>query len=116
MSWENLTATALSIWPQHFVDEETGYSVPAQLFGKTVEGGAGLDKLLKFAGASVSAFNVFMVRTGEDTFTMKLLPVDLASESPIQQMYTNLESVLKLHLEQWYFLHEEIPFLDVVDE
>ncbi len=93
-------------------DEETGYSVPAQLFGKTVEGGSGLDKLLKFAGASVSAFNVFMIRTGEDTFKMQLLPVDLTSENPIQVMYDNLESILKKHLEQWYFLHEEIPFMN----
>jgi len=95
-------------------DEETGYSVPAQLFGKTVEGGAGLDKLLKFTGASVTAFNVFMVRTSENTFKMTLKKVDIHSENPIQEMYCNLESILKEHIEQWYFLHEEIPFIDTL--
>jgi len=97
-------------------DEETGYSVPANLFGKTVEGGSGLDKLLKFAGASVTAYNVFMIRTGEDTFKMQLVPVDLTSENPIQIMYNNLEVILREHLEQWYFLHEEIPFIENVDK
>ncbi len=92
-------------------DEETGYSVPAQLFGKTVEGGAGLDKLLKFAGASATAFNVFMIRTGEETFKMQLVKINLEAENPIQEMYDNLQSVLEKHLEQWYFLHEEIPFM-----
>ncbi len=92
-------------------DEETGYSVPAQLFGKTVEGGAGLDKLLKFAGASATAFNVFMIRTGEETFKMKLVKINLESENPIQEMYDNLQEVLEENLEQWYFLHEEIPFM-----
>ena len=36
----------------------------------------------------------------------------LKSENPIQEMYDNLESILKENLEQWYFLHEEIPFMD----
>lgn len=97
-------------------DEETGYSVPATLFGKTVEGGAGLDKLLKFSGASVSAYNVFMIRTGVDTFKMQLVAVDLTSENPIQSMYDNLELILREHLVQWYFLHEEIPFVENVEK
>jgi lauroyl/myristoyl acyltransferase len=93
-------------------DEETGYSVPAKLFGKTVEGGAGLDKLLKFAGASATAFNVFMIRTGAETFKMQLVKIDLTAENPIQEMYDNLQKILENHLEQWYFLHEEIPFME----
>ncbi len=93
-------------------DEETGYSVPAELFGKTVEGGAGLDKLLKFAGASATAFNVFMIRTGEDSYKMKLIKIDFESTNPIQDMYNNLQEILEDHVEQWYFLHEEIPFVN----
>lgn len=97
-------------------DEETEYSVPAKLFGKTVEGGAGLDKLLKFAGTSVSAFNIFMVRTGESSYKMVLKELDLTADNPIQQMYDYLEEQLNEHLEQWYFLHEEVPFMEETNQ
>lgn len=92
-------------------DEETPYSKPVKLLGKNVLGGAGLDKLLKFADKNVSIFTVFMLRKGEN-YEMKLLPIDAKSENPIQQMYENLEKVLKENFVQWYFLHEEIPFAD----
>lgn len=91
-------------------DEETPYSKPVKLLGKNVLGGAGLDKLLKFAGKSVSVFTVFMLRLGEN-YEMKLLPIDLHSDNPIQQMYSNLESILRDDFVPWYFLHEKIPFL-----
>jgi lauroyl/myristoyl acyltransferase len=92
-------------------DEETPYSKPISLLGKKVLGGAGLDKLLKFANENVSVFTVFMIRRGEK-YEMKLLPIDLKAENPVQQMYYNLETVLRRNFEQWYFLHEEIPFAD----
>ena len=91
-------------------DEETDYSVPAQLFGKTVEGGAGLDKLIKFANTPMTVFNVFMVRVDAQNYKMVLKEVDLNAENPIQQMYTHLEGMLVDYLVQWYFLHEEVPF------
>lgn len=97
-------------------DEETEYSVPAKLFGKTLEGGAGLDKLLKFAGTSITAFNIFMVRTGESSYKMVLKEIDITAENPIQQMYDHLEDQLKSNLEQWYFLHEEVPFMEEINE
>ena len=90
-------------------DEETPYSKPANLLGRKVLGGAGLDKLLKFAGENVSVFTIFMLRKGEN-YELKLLPVDTQAENPIQQMYSNLESILRENFVQWYFLHEEIPF------
>jgi lauroyl/myristoyl acyltransferase len=90
-------------------DEETPYSKPADLFGKKVLGGAGLDKLIKFASGNVTVFTVFMIRKGKN-YEMKLLPIDLQTENPIQQMYSNLESILREYFVQWYFLHEEIPF------
>ena len=90
-------------------DEETPYSKPAKLLSKKVLGGAGLDKLLKFANENVSVFTVFMLRKG-DNYEMKLLPINLKEENPIQQMYSNLESILRENFVQWYFLHEEIPF------
>jgi lauroyl/myristoyl acyltransferase len=90
-------------------DEETPYSNPADLFGKKVLGGAGLDKLLRFASNSVSVFTVFMLRQN-DEYLLKLLPIDINSDKPIQQMYNNLEGILRDNFVQWYFLHEEIPF------
>jgi lauroyl/myristoyl acyltransferase len=93
-------------------DEKTDYSIPVKLFGREVWGGAGLDKLIKFAGSSIVVFNAYMIRTGPNKFKLKLIEVDTESENPIQSMFTNLEKVVKDHLEQWYFLHEEIPFID----
>ncbi|MCL1947198.1 MAG: hypothetical protein FWF51_08650 [Chitinivibrionia bacterium] len=90
-------------------DEETPYSKPVNLFGKKVLGGAGLDKLLKFASENVTVFTVFMIRKNEK-YEMKLLPINAKSDNPIQEMYNNLENVLQKNFTQWYFLHEEIPF------
>jgi len=92
-------------------DEETPSSKPVKLFNRSLLGGAGLDKLLKFAGGNTSVFNSFMIRTGEN-YKMQLLPIDIKAENLIQQMYNNLQSVLEKHFEQWYFLHEEIPFIE----
>ncbi len=92
-------------------DEETPHSKPVKLFNKNVLGGAGLDRLIKLAGGNVSVFNLFMIRDGEN-YRLQLLPVDISREDLIQQMYNNLQSVLEKHFEQWYFLHEEIPFAD----
>jgi len=92
-------------------DEETPHSKPVKLFNRSVLGGAGLDRLIKLARGNVSVFNSFMIREGEN-YRMQLLPVDIKAENPVQQMYNNLQSVLEKHFEQWYFLHEEIPFAD----
>jgi lauroyl/myristoyl acyltransferase len=92
-------------------DEETQYSKPINLLGKKVLGGAGLDRLLKFANQNVSVFTVFMIRRNEK-YEMKLIPIDLSSVNFIQQMYENLESILHKDFTQWYFLHEEIHFAD----
>ena len=92
-------------------DEETPHSTPVKLFNRNVLGGSGLDRLLKFAHGNVTVFNAFLIREGEK-YKMQLLPVDINAENPIQQMFNNMQSVLEKHYEQWYFLHEEIPFAD----
>ena len=92
-------------------DEETAHSKPVKLFNRKVLGGAGLDRLLKFAHGDVTIFNSFMIREGEN-FKLQLMPVDITAEDIPQQMFNNLQSMLEKHLEQWYFLHEEIPFTD----
>ncbi|MCL2276726.1 MAG: hypothetical protein FWC21_02390 [Treponema sp.] len=92
-------------------DEETPHSIPVRLFNKKVLGGAGLDRLLKIAHRNVTILNVFMIRTG-DNIKMRLVPVDIKVENMAQVMFSNLQSVLEEHYEQWYFLHENIPFVD----
>ena len=91
-------------------DEETPYSAESTLMGKKVWGGAGLDRLLKFTRKDVAIGTIFMLRTGEQKYKMKLVEIN-NDETAIQQMYDNLESVLKENLTDWYFLHEEIPFV-----
>lgn len=93
-------------------DEKTDYSIPVKLFGKEVWGGAGLDRLIQFIKTPVSVFTAFMVRTGKDSYQLKLIEVDRSSDNIIQSMFINLEEVVNENLAQWYFLHEEIPFLD----
>ncbi|MGM0462633.1 MAG: hypothetical protein ACQEQ4_09490, partial [Fibrobacterota bacterium] len=90
-------------------DEETEYSTEVELFGKRILGGAGIDKIIKPARAFIKVFTLFMVRTGDTTYRLEIHPVDENSKTPAQDMYRNLENVLSTHLEQWYFLHEEVP-------
>lgn len=77
---------------------------------KKVWGGGGLDKLLNFTKTPVSIGTVFMIRTTDTTYKMHLVEIP-HNEHSIQGMYDALEDVIKDHLEQWYFLHEEIPFV-----
>lgn len=92
-------------------DEETEYSVAASLMGRSVKGGAGLDRLLKFANAKVAVYTAFMIRNSDHTYSLNLC--DLSdSANPIAAMYKTLDLILAKHLEQWYFLHEEIPFIN----
>jgi len=92
-------------------DEETPHSTPVKLFNRKVLGGSGLDRLLKFAHQKVTVFNAFMIRDGKN-YRMELLPVNTNTDNLIQEMFNNMQSILEKHYEQWYFLHEEIPFAD----
>ncbi len=92
-------------------DEETGYSTPAKLFGRTVQGGAGLQNLIKFARAPMSVFCAFMVRLPQGKYRFDLVPIP-QSDDTVSAMYAALERKLSDNLEQWYFLHEEIPFVN----
>jgi hypothetical protein len=93
-------------------DEKTDYSKPVTLFGKKVHGGAGLDKLVYFTNSPIDCYTAFMVREDGDRYKLKINPVDLAKSNIVQQMYDQLQEMVKSHLEQWYFVHEEIPFAE----
>ena len=92
-------------------DEETPHSEPVKLFNRSVRGGTGIEKLTKIARGNVSVFNSFMIREG-DNYRIQIKPVDINAENPTQKMFDNQQSILDKYYEQWYFLHEEIPFVD----
>ena len=93
-------------------DEETEYSIPVKLFGIEISGGAGLDRLLRFTNTPVALFNAFMIRTDVNRYQLKFVEIEQTKENLIQRMFNNLENIVKGNLEQWYFLHEEISFVD----
>ncbi|NLL11803.1 MAG: hypothetical protein GX267_00210 [Fibrobacter sp.] len=93
-------------------DEKTDYSKPVTLFGKKVYGGAGLDKLIYFANTPIDCFTAFMIREDDDHYQLQINPTDLSKSNVVQQMYDQLQEMVKSHLEQWYFVHEEIPFAE----
>jgi lauroyl/myristoyl acyltransferase len=93
-------------------DEQTDYSVPATLFEARVWGGAGLDKLIRFAGTPIVLVAAFMMRAGNGRYRLVLTPIPIDTGDPIQALYTNLQALLAEHLDQWYFLHEEVPFVN----
>jgi len=93
-------------------DEKTDYSVPVQLFSTQVWGGAGLDKLLTFCGVPTAVFAAFMVRLSGGKYRLDLEQVRGEPNDAITGMYARLEEKARRHTEQWYFLHEEIPFID----
>ena len=91
-------------------DEKTPYSKPVSLFGTRVWGGAGLDRMITFANTPVDLYVAFMIRGENDRYRLELHPVDKTESDPVTAMYRVLESVVRQHPQQWYFLHEELPF------
>lgn len=94
-------------------DEKTDYSIPVTLFGKKIWGGAGLDKLIAYTGRDIALFTAFMIRENGDRYRLELKEVDQKGSNPVQSLFDNLEQILYNYFEQWYFLHEEIPFTPV---
>ena len=93
-------------------DEQTEYSVPVSLLGRQVWGGAGLDRLLMFARAPHRLFAAFMIRTGGDSYRMQVDEIAQGTQSPIQALFDRLGDVASAYQHQWYFLHEEVPFVN----
>jgi lauroyl/myristoyl acyltransferase len=95
-------------------DEPTRYGTEVTLFGQRISGGAGIDRLAAFMNNSVTIAAAFMTRTGDETYTLHLsdLTISGTGKDLIQTLYGTLEAVcLRPRLSQWYFLHEEIPFV-----
>ncbi|HON09896.1 MAG TPA: hypothetical protein PLE24_03425 [Chitinispirillaceae bacterium] len=92
-------------------DEKTPYSKPVFLFGRKVYGGSGLDKLLALTNAPVDLFTAFMIRGSNSCYKLELFKLSPDRDRMLDMMYHHLENMVRLACEQWYFLHEEIPFV-----
>jgi len=92
------------------IDEKTEYSRKTKLFNREVWGGAGIDRLLKFTPAPVRVFAPAMVRN-TDRYRLELS--ELAADPPdglVDAAYDRIRDTVRAHPEQWYFLHEEVPW------
>jgi lauroyl/myristoyl acyltransferase len=92
-------------------DEKTNYSVPVTLFNKQVLGGAGLDRLVKFARPNAAVYTAFATRNDNETYDMHLYKLSGNDQKLVQAMYGALQPFIAEQCDQWYFLHEEIPFV-----
>jgi lauroyl/myristoyl acyltransferase len=94
-------------------DEKTEYSREVTLLGKKVWGGAGIDRIIRFSGTDLDIFTIYMQRLDNGTYRLILDKIDAVSnpDTLLRSMYASLEQIVTLHPEQWYFLHEEIPFV-----
>ncbi len=94
------------------LDEHTPFSVDVGFLGKTIKGGAGIDKIVDYIGAeALKVYFVIMVRTGEG-YRLDLHRVDLSSDSFVQGMFDVYEGYVSKNFEQWFFLqevHENLP-------
>jgi len=94
-------------------DEKTDYSIPVTLFNRKFWGGAGLNKLIAFTQRNIALYTVFMLRQNGGRYKLILHEIDSTGDNAVQKLYDSLADLLSEHLEQWYFLHEELPFADV---
>ena len=94
------------------LDEHTPFSVDVNLLGKTISGGAGIDKIIDFIGKDeIKVYFTIMVRV-ENNYKLDLHRIDLNSDNYIQEMFNIYEKYVLEHYEQWFFLqevHENIP-------
>lgn len=93
-------------------DEKTDYSIPVTLFDRQFWGGAGLHKLITYTQRDIALLTVFMVRLGDDKYKLVIREIDKTSQNSVQMLYNSLSDLLSDHLDQWYFIHEELPFIE----
>ncbi len=91
-------------------DEKTEYSKPVEFLGNKVYGGAGIDRILRFCGSETDLYFAFMTRTEQEKYSFTLLKAD--HHEPVKSLFSLLEKVAANNPQQWYFLHEEIPFVE----
>ena len=94
------------------LDEHTPFSVDVNFLGKSIRGGAGIDRIVDFIGKDeMKVYFTIMART-EDSYELDLHRVDLNSENYIQDMFDIYGKHVEARYEQWFFLqevHENMP-------
>jgi lauroyl/myristoyl acyltransferase len=94
-------------------DEKTEYSRKVPLFESLVWGGAGIDRIIRFSGTDLDLFTIFMIRTTDSKYQLRIDKINRSDpDQLIDNLYKSLESTVQRNPEQWYFLHEEIPFVE----
>ena len=93
-------------------DEKTDYSIPVTLYNKQLWGGAGLHKLIAFTQRDIALFTIFMLRLKNGRYKVIVKEIDKDSKDVVQMLYNSLSDLIADNLEQWYFLHEELPFVE----
>ena len=93
-------------------DEKTDYSIPVTLYNKQLWGGAGLHKLIAFTQRDIALFTIFMLRLKNGRYKVIVKEIDKDSKEAVQMLYNSLSDLIADNLEQWYFLHEELPFVE----
>jgi lauroyl/myristoyl acyltransferase len=92
-------------------DEPTPYNIEVTLGGHRIMGGAGIDRLAAFMNNNLTVVSACMIRTGDETYKLLLSEHDGSNGGLIQSLYGHFERVCLPLFPQWYFLHEEIPFV-----
>ena len=92
-------------------DEPARHGVEVSLFGRRVLGNAGLEKLVAFMNGAVTVVTAFMIRTKDETYEFRCAELKSAPEGLTQRMFGTFERECLPYLSQWYFLHEDIPFV-----
>ena len=94
------------------LDEHTPFSIDVNFLGKTIHGGAGIDKIIDFIGPDeVNLYFTVMPRVA-DTYRLDIHRVDLSRESFVQDMFNLYEKYVSEQFEQWFFIqevHENMP-------
>jgi lauroyl/myristoyl acyltransferase len=92
-------------------DEKTNYSIPVNFFKNKIYGGAGINKLINLSQTDPFVFACFCLRKDDDTYEIIFKRISSKNENMIQEIYNIFEGYIIKNCNQWYFLHEEIPFV-----
>jgi len=88
------------------VDEHTPFSVDVTFLGRTIGGGAGINKIIDIVGGDVMhVYFAEMVR-GEGVYRLDIHRVDVRNDDYIQRMFDIHAAYVLEHPEQWFFLQE----------
>ena len=88
-------------------DENNAFCKPVQLLNKTLNGGTGMDQILKnFSDQEIIVVTPFLIRTSDETFRYELDRHRLTDGNIVDSFFRSLEKRVKKHYDQWYFIHE----------